>query len=131
VLERRLSGADGGDTGSDASGSARATARDYLVGPGKGKYSIADIAVFSWANWAHFAGVHSFADFPATDAWLKRVDARPAVQAGTNIPKSPGNANANYEKRIGEDDEFAGKERELRDKADEAKRQYGYKYKSP
>lgn len=130
MLERRLSGADGGDTGSDA-GNSQAAARDYLVGPGKGKYSIADIAVFSWANWAHFAGVHSFDRFPNTDKWLKRVDARPAVQAGTNIPKSPGNANANYEKRLGEDEEFAQKEKELRDKADAAKKQYGYTYKSP
>lgn len=130
IVERRLTGADGGDTGEDA-GNAQATERDYLVGPGKGKYSIADIAVFSWANWAHFAGISDFSKFPAFEKWLKRIDARDAVQAGVNIPKSPGNANANYEKRLGEDKEFADKEKELRELADKAKKQYGYTYKSP
>ncbi|KAG4030435.1 hypothetical protein MFRU_012g01690 [Monilinia fructicola] len=31
--------------------------RGYLVAPGRGKYSIADIANFTWVNVAYFSGV--------------------------------------------------------------------------
>lgn len=108
----------------------RLSDRDYLVGPGKGKYSTADIANFSWANWGYFAGVE-VRDFKNVEAWLKRIEARPGVQAGVNVPKSPGNANSNYQKRLGEDKEFAEKEKELAKIRDEAKAKYDYKYKSP
>lgn len=104
--------------------------REYLVGPGKGKYSIADIANFSWCNWGYFAGV-DVAMFKNVEAWLKRVDARPAVQKGLKIPKEPGSVNATYQKRLGEDEEFAKKEKELTETTKKAKEQYDYKYKSP
>jgi len=83
--------------------------RDYIVGAGKGQYSIADIACFSWCNWGYFAGVE-VTDFKNVEAWLKRIDARPAVKRGVDIPKQAGNVNAVYQKRLGEDKEFAGKE---------------------
>lgn len=69
--------------------------------------------------------------FPNVEAWLQRINARAGVQKGINIPKSPGSANDNYQKRLGEDKEFAGKEKELTDKTNEAKKQYDYKYSSP
>lgn len=104
--------------------------RDFLVGPGKGKFSIADIASFSWANWGYFAGVE-VSKWKNVTAWLDRINKREAVEAGLNIPKSPGNINATYQKRLGEDKEFAQKEKELREKSDAAKEKYEYKYKSP
>ena len=44
--------------------------REYLVGPGKGKYSIADIANFGWVNIAYFSGV-DLSKFPNLEKWWK------------------------------------------------------------
>ncbi|KAH6678288.1 glutathione S-transferase [Halenospora varia] len=104
--------------------------RDYLVGPGKGKYSIADIASFSWVNWAYFAGVN-LDQFPNVKAWWQRIADRPAVQKAINIPSEPRAANAVYQKRLKEDPEFKENEDKLKDLADKAKKQYDYKYASP
>lgn len=41
-------------------------------------YSIADIAHFCWARRADYAGLN-LADFPATRAWVERIEARPAT----------------------------------------------------
>lgn len=42
----------------------RLTGRDYLVGPGKGTYGIADINAFPWVRIWRWAGVESLGDFP-------------------------------------------------------------------
>ncbi|RZJ04472.1 MAG: glutathione S-transferase [Brevundimonas sp.] len=64
--------------------------RDWLVGPARGDYSIADIATLGWVrNLIGFyeAGeIVGYADFPHVAAWLERGMARPAVQRGLNIP---------------------------------------------
>lgn len=61
--------------------------RDYLVGEGKGKYSIADIKCVSWVFWGPFAGVMPRDKPPAVQAWQDRIYARPAVQIGLHVPK--------------------------------------------
>jgi len=68
VLEIRLSQAGG---------------REYLAGPGKGKYSIADINVYPWTS---AFGVDNLAEWPAVQAWLKRIAEREAVARGTQWP---------------------------------------------
>ena len=76
--------------------------REYLSGPGKGTFSIADIKAFPWwgglvlfikfgADSRYFR-VRGFAfsipemtsldEFPNLKAWVERVNSRPAVQAG-------------------------------------------------
>lgn len=64
--------------------------RDWLVGEGRGDYSIADIATLGWVrNLVGFyeAGeIVGYDDFPHVAAWLSRGLARPAVQRGLNIP---------------------------------------------
>lgn len=98
--------------------------RDYIVGPGRGKYSIADIALLGWVNgYANIGG--SFDDFPAVKAWLARLWERPAVQKGFNVP---------LERKSGlaEVDEKTKRDRaEVKALVDKAKEQYGYKYSSP
>ena len=104
--------------------------RDYLVGPGRGKYSIADISSFGWVNMAYFGGV-DISRFPNVERWWAAINARPAVEKGLSVPTKGQNGNATYQKRLKEDPEFKAKEEELKKLADEAKESYGYKYSSP
>ncbi|KAG9239436.1 glutathione S-transferase [Amylocarpus encephaloides] len=109
------------------------TNRDFIVGPGRGKYSIADIACFSWMNWAYFAGV-DLSRFKNVEAWTKRIEERPAVKKGVNVPGAPRVTNEKYAVMVkgeGEFAEFAEGEKKLKDLAEKAKEQYGYKYASP
>jgi len=104
--------------------------RDYLVGPGKGKYSIADIASFSWVNVSQFAGV-DLAKFPNVERWWKSIVARPAVKAGLSVPSESRIVNEAYLRRLKEEDGFKEAEDKLKDLGDKAKEQYGYKFASP
>ncbi|KAK0117756.1 hypothetical protein ONS95_012082 [Cadophora gregata] len=104
--------------------------RDYLVGPGRGKYSIADIASFSWVNVAYFAGV-DLAKFPNVERWWKSIVARPAVKKGLAVPGESKLVNEAYQRRLKEEDGFKEAEDKLKDLADKAKEQYGYKFASP
>jgi len=106
---------------------ARLANRDYLVG---NKYSIADIANFSWVNVAYFAGVQ-LDQFKNLHKWWERVNARPAVQRGTAVPSESQLVNKRYQERLKEEPEFKQKEDELAEICKKAKEQYGYKYSSP
>ncbi len=54
--------------------------REFVAGP----YSIADMAIWPWAQgWERQA--QDIAEFPNMKAWLDRVWARPAVQAGKAV----------------------------------------------
>ncbi|ORY86896.1 glutathione S-transferase [Protomyces lactucae-debilis] len=55
---------------------------DWLVG---GKYTIADIANFSWVNMAFWAGV-DVEEFPNVVKWTERIEARPATKKGLDVP---------------------------------------------
>ncbi len=61
---------------------ARLAEHEYLAGD----YSIADIATWPWAILHGWAGV-DIEDLPNLRAWIERVGARPAVQAGRAVPK--------------------------------------------
>ena len=104
--------------------------RDYIVGPGTGKYSIADIANFSWVNVAYFAGV-DLSKFPNLEKWWGRISEREAVKKGTSVPSESRNANGVYQRRLKEDAEFKANEDKLKAVGDKAKEQYNYKYTSP
>ncbi len=56
--------------------------RDYVAGD----YSIADMAIWPWAGLWENQG-QDIAEFPNMKAWLDRVHARPAVQAGRAVAK--------------------------------------------
>ncbi|KAH7887805.1 glutathione S-transferase [Phlebopus sp. FC_14] len=65
----------------------RLQGRDYLVGPEKGKLSVADINVFPWVRIHKHAGVETLDAFPNVKAWVERLAARPAVQVGLAVPQ--------------------------------------------
>jgi len=62
--------------------------REYLAGPGKGKYSIADINAFPWVNMWHM-GIENLDEFPGVAGWLKRIGEREAVEKGLKVPVKP------------------------------------------
>ncbi|KAI9685872.1 MAG: hypothetical protein M1822_004150 [Bathelium mastoideum] len=55
----------------------------WLVG---GKFTIADLASFSWVNWAEWAGVE-LDKFPKLQTWLDNINERPTIQKGVNVPE--------------------------------------------
>ncbi|KAJ6495082.1 glutathione S-transferase [Mycena sanguinolenta] len=73
VVEIRLSGIYTADK----------QAREYLVGAGKGKYSIADIKAWTWIqHWAMRFTQDDVKDFPHLLVWVERIGARGAVKLG-------------------------------------------------
>lgn len=61
----------------------RLRGRDYLAD----NYSIADIANFCWARSHAWSGV-SIDGLDHLRGWLDRIDSRPAVQRGLNVPET-------------------------------------------
>jgi glutathione S-transferase len=60
--------------------------RDWLAGPGKGKYSIADVNAWGWVRIHAYSGIESLDEWPAVKAWVERIAARPSGQTGPKIP---------------------------------------------
>ncbi|KAL4904022.1 hypothetical protein BDW74DRAFT_31539 [Aspergillus multicolor] len=58
----------------------------YLAGE---KYTIADIASFTWVFQGAAALDLDLGEWPHVKAWTERIVARPAVQRGLEIPKPP------------------------------------------
>jgi len=67
---------------------SRLADREYLAGPGKGVYSIADINVWPWVNVRSFVGLEEDLSnsHPHLSKWLERIGKRPEVQAGRAVP---------------------------------------------
>lgn len=104
--------------------------RDFLVGPGRGKFSIADIANFGWVNVCYFSGI-DLEQFPNLHQWWERIEARPAVRKGLSVPTESSFINRAYKERIQTDEEFRKSEEQQAELIRKAKEQYNYKYSSP
>ena len=50
------------------------------------KCTIADLACFSWVNWAEWAGV-DVGEFKEVSAWVGRINERGAVMRGLDVPE--------------------------------------------
>ncbi|KAH8897016.1 glutathione S-transferase [Thozetella sp. PMI_491] len=109
---------------------ARLKDRDWVAGPGRGKYSIADMSLAGWVNGASHVGI-DFDQFPNVKAWFQRLWDRPATRRGFSIPTLNGLGNIPRAQRLAEDAEFRQKVEETKKFVDDAKVQYGYKYSSP
>ncbi|KAL6308427.1 glutathione S-transferase [Sparassis latifolia] len=64
----------------------RLTDRDWLAGPERGVYSIADMNAFPWVNGYSFCGIESLDKCPNVKAWIARNLERPGVRAGIAVP---------------------------------------------
>ncbi|KAE8384796.1 glutathione S-transferase [Aspergillus alliaceus] len=65
------------------SGKHTGSAREYLAGSSKGKYSIVDINAWGWIRTFQSIGLlEEVAELPHLGAWVDRIEARPAVQRG-------------------------------------------------
>ena len=106
---------------------ARLKDNEYLVG---NKYSIADIANFSWVNVAYFAGV-DLDSFPNLHKWWEKINARPAVKKGLAVPSEPSITNEPFQEKMRSDEEFRKKNEDLQELMKKAKEQYDYKFASP
>lgn len=87
-------------------------------------------AVAGWVNYSSFGGI-DVAQFPNVKAWADRIWSRDAVKKGCAVPHESSIINPSYNQRLKDDKEYASKEKELKESADQAKEQYGYKYQSP
>lgn len=105
----------------------RLQGRQYLVGE---KYSIADIASFSWVNFSTLAGL-DLKKWPNLYSWWERINARPAVQKGLSIPSEPTMTNDAFNKKLETDPEAKQKNDELHEHLRKAQEQYNYKYSAP
>jgi glutathione S-transferase len=106
--------------------------RDYIVGPGKGRFSIADISLLGWVNASPNATLERIVKdkFVNLWGWFQRCVERPAVKRGFNVP--PGPPRGLLAGEGGSQDEKARKVTEdLVEEAKKAKEKYGYKYSSP
>lgn len=110
---------------------ARLKDRDFVAGPGKGTFSIADISLLGWANATLFSGIDVPGKFPAVQAWLDRSLARPGVQRGFAVPAPSKFANNRLPQSFREEPEVKEKFEEIQRLVDDAKKQYNYKYASP
>ncbi|KAF8964194.1 glutathione S-transferase [Flammula alnicola] len=64
----------------------RLAERDFLAGPGKGKYSIADINAFPWIAGHQFSGIETLEKWPGLNSWFERISGREQVQKGLDAP---------------------------------------------
>jgi len=60
--------------------------REYLVGPGKGVYTIADMNAQPWIAGHEHAGIETLDRWPHMKRWFERIAGRPEVQAGFSVP---------------------------------------------
>jgi len=104
--------------------------RDYLVGPGRGKYSIADIANFGWVNIAYFSGV-DLSRFEHLNKWWERINEREAVKKGCAVPSESRLVNSVFVETLKSDEEARKKEEGLKEELEKARVQYGYKFSAP
>ncbi|KAF8625312.1 hypothetical protein AX15_005442 [Amanita polypyramis BW_CC] len=60
--------------------------RDWLAGPGRGKYSIADLKAYTWVRIHYWAKIPTLDEWPNVKTWVERISERNASKVGLAIP---------------------------------------------
>lgn len=103
--------------------------RDYLVGPGRGRYGVADIACFSFVYHAPLPGIDAeLKRWPELRAWVERIKVRAAVKRALQLPASLGWDYDSVKAKMEADPEFAKSEGELKARLAKAQEEFGYVY---
>ena len=76
----------------------RLSKADWLAGD---KYTIADIANYSWVRAGPLFLEIDMSEFPGVDKWLKKIEERPAVQKGRQIPTGAVKSDEEMKEMIG------------------------------
>jgi glutathione S-transferase len=106
--------------------------RDYLVGPERGRFGVADISCFPFIYHAPITGIDAtLPNWPNLKAWVERIKVRPAVRRALTMPISLGWDYDTFLEKMEKDPEFAAQERALKKALLDAQAEYGYEYKSP
>ncbi|KAJ2903634.1 hypothetical protein MKZ38_009577 [Zalerion maritima] len=112
--------------------------RDFVAGSGRGRFSVADMALLGWADAAKIASVDVPGMFPNVQAWLERCFERGGVKKGLEVPrKSPFSLDPEGEefRMLAEKIPFVKALPERMTKSREfvknAKEEFGYVYASP
>jgi len=104
--------------------------RDFVAGAGRGRYSIADMALLGWVSGAYMSGL-DLEMFPNVRSWFNRCYERPATARGLGIPTTSGLNIKRIDETFKTDPEQKQRHEELHAELKKAKEQYGYKYASP
>ena len=64
----------------------RLEGRDFIVGEGRGEYSITDMACWPWTSRFDWQQI-DLDEYPNVKDWYVRIAERPAVQKGYQVPK--------------------------------------------
>jgi glutathione S-transferase len=102
--------------------------RDFLVGNGRGKYSVADMAC--WVLWdcALLSGIPDLERWANLMAWGKRIGDRDAARRGVEVPfRTVGIRNESFLLRMEENEEFRRREDGMREGLRKAREEYGGK----
>jgi glutathione S-transferase len=112
---------------------ARLAGRDFIAGTGRGKYSIADMAIWPFAHAAAVLGLE-LEKFPNVFNWWEKINERPAVKRALTVPSGE-EWQFGYDKmrKLKEDDpiEYEKAQEPFREALDVAQKEFGYVYKSP
>lgn len=107
--------------------------RDYIAGPGRGKYSIADIAVWPFINSSPVTGI-GLEKFSNLYEWWERIEQRPAVKSGMMVPSGqefPYGYKAVLQRAKDDPQGTNQTERPLKDALIRAQQEFKYVYRSP
>jgi glutathione S-transferase len=106
--------------------------RDYLVGAGRGSFSAADVACFSFVYHAPLPGIDAeLKQWPGVRAWVERIKVRPAVGRALVRPASLGWDYDAYKVKMEKDGEFRESEGKLQEALAKAQEEFGYSYQAP
>lgn len=111
----------------------RLSDRDYLAGPGRGRYSTADMAAWPFVETCFVSGI-DLNKFPHVKQWWERIGERPAVQRAMLVPLGvpfPYGYELMQKKMQDDPDALEAVEKPLREALESAQKEYGYVYKSP